>query len=251
MAQLKAYHRPSSLAEALQLLARPQVSTAIVAGGTYLNARLDETVEEVVDLQAIGLDQVGQVGDRLALGAMVRIQTLVDDDRVPALVRELAHREGPNTFRHQGTIGGVVASADPENELLAALLVYEAELEVQDSAVARRVPLADLLADMPASLGGGLITAVSLVTTGQGAAERVARTPADRPIVAAVGRLDAQGQLRLALCGVAKTPILVEPNLDQLKARLNPPGDFRGSPAYRQQMAAVLSRRVIDQLQGE
>jgi probable selenate reductase FAD-binding subunit len=251
MAQLKAYHRPASLVEALQLLARPQVSTAVVAGGTYLNARLDETVEEVVDLQAIGLDRVEQAGGRLALGAMVRIQTIIDDDRIPALVAELAHREGPNTFRHQGTIGGLVASADPENELLAALLVYEAEVEVQDSGGDRRVPLADLLADMPASLGGGLITAVSLVTTGQGAAERVARTPADRPIVAAVGRLDDQDQLRLALCGVAKTPILVDPHPDQLKARLNPPGDFRGSRAYRRQMAAILSRRVIDQLRKD
>lgn len=251
MAQLKAYHRPSSVEEALRLLARPQVSTAVVAGGTHLNARLGDATEEVVDLQAVGLDRVESNGDRLALGAMVRIQTLVEDSRVPALVRDLAHREGPNTFRHQGTVGGLIAAADPGSELLAALLVFEAEVEIQSAGGARRLALPDFLAKKPAALEGGLLTSVSLAVTGQGAAERAARTPADSPIVAAVGRREKQGQIRLALCGVAKTPILVSPNADQLKSQLNPPGNFRGSSEYRRQIAVVLARRVVAELEGE
>lgn len=249
MAQLETYHRPESVAEALQLLGRPQVNTAIVAGGTSIIARMAETVEEVVDLQATGLDQVNYAAGRLTLGAMVRLQTLVDEAQAPTLLREMAHQEGPNTFRHQGTVGGAVVMANPESEFLAALLVFEAEVEIQSTGGTRHMALPDFLADVPAALAGGLVTAISLATGGTGASERVARTPVDSPIVAAVARRDEAGQLHLALCGVAKTPILINPDgLNQLKAKLNPPGDFRGSSEYRRQMAVVLSHRVIGNL---
>ncbi|MEW5957776.1 MAG: FAD binding domain-containing protein [Chloroflexota bacterium] len=85
MPQLKAYHRPRHVAEVLQLLARPGVNTAIIGGGTYLTARLPELVDEVVDLQAVtGLDTITYTGQGVTLGAMVRLQTIVDDERAPA-----------------------------------------------------------------------------------------------------------------------------------------------------------------------
>lgn len=248
MPPIKSYHRPTSVAEALQLLARRGVNTAVLAGGTYLTAHLDELVDEIVDLQAAGLDQVRSEPGRLTLGAMVRLQTIVDEAQAPALVREAAHREGPNTLRNAATVGGLVIGADPESELLAALLVFEATVEVHPTAAGgpRTLPLPEFLADVPAALGGGLVTAVSLRTGGRAASERVARTPADRPIVAAVARLDEAGQVRLALCGVAPTPVLVEP--DRLEASLHPPGDFRGSGEYRRQMAIALTRRAVERL---
>lgn len=248
MPTLKTYHRPTSVDEALNLLVRSGVSSAVIAGGTYANAHLDESIDEVIDLQAVGLDELTVAGNRLSLGAMVRLHTLVDDERVPPLLRELAHREGPNTFRHQATVGGIVVGAEAESELLAGLLVHETEVTVQSAAGSKMLPLADFLADVPAALEGGLITAVSVAIAGLGASARVARTPADRPIVAAVARVDATGQPHLALCGVATTPILVTPDPDQLAPTLTPPADFRGSSDYRRQMAVTLSRRVLGEL---
>lgn len=246
MPPIKSYHRPTSVAEALQLLARRGVNTAVLAGGTHLTAHLDERVDEIVDLQAAGLDHVRSEPGRLTLGAMVRLQTIVDEAQAPGLVREAARREGPNTLRNAATVGGLVIGADPESELLAALLVFETTVEIESAGGSRTLRLPEFLADVPAALGGGLVTAVSLRTGGRAASERVARTPADRPIVAAVARLDEAGQLRLALCGVAPTPVLADP--DRLEASLNPPGDFRGSGEYRRQMAITLTRRVLDRL---
>lgn len=250
MPQLKAYHRPGSIDDALRLLSRPGVNTTIVAGGTDVVPRLPELVDEVVDLQRIpGLAEINYAGQNMTIGAMVRLQTIVDAGQAPALLREAARREGPNTLRHAATIGGLVAGAHPESELLAALLVFEAEVELQTGGGPRQIPLSNFLRDVSAALAGGLITAVSLKTTGKTASERVARTPADRPIVAAVARLGDDGQLRLALCGVAKTPVLVEP--EGVKAAINPPGDFRGSCEYRRQMAATLAKRVVGQLSAQ
>ncbi len=246
MPKIKAYHRPANLDETLKLLSRPGINTAIVGGGTYITAHLSDTVDEVVDLQAVGLTEVNYNGDRLTVGAMVRLQSLVEDNQAPALLREAAQREGPNTFRHAATVGGVVVGASKESELLAALLVFEAEVHLQSSHGAKRLPLADFLRDTSGALAGGLVTAVSLTTSGKTASARVGRTPADQPIVAAVARLAPSGQGYLALCGVAQTPVLVDPN--NIKAAINPPGDFRGSSEYRRQMAATLGQRVINEL---
>jgi CO/xanthine dehydrogenase FAD-binding subunit len=138
-----------------------------------------------------------------------------------------------------GTLGGEVATADPESELYAALLVHEAVETAQTSAGETLVPLAEIEVSEKE-----LITAVTIQRHGQTASDRVARTPADRPIVAVVGRRVADGVL-LAACGVAKRPILFNANgIDQLK----PPADFRGSSGYRREMTAVLSQRVLAEL---
>jgi CO/xanthine dehydrogenase FAD-binding subunit len=246
MPKLKAYHRPASLDEALRLLSRRGVNTAIVAGGTYINAHLDTMVDEVIDLQAVGLTGASYNGDHLTLGAMVRLQSIVEDSQAPALLRETAHREGPNTLRHAASVGGIVAGASKESELLAALLVFEAEVQIQSTHGSSPLSLTDFLRDGPAALEGGIVTAVSLATTGKTASARVGRTPADQPIVAAVARLDPNGKLHLALCGVAHTPVLLDPH--NVKAAVNPSGDFRGSSEYRRHMAATLAERVIGEV---
>lgn len=246
MPQIKAYHRPANVEEAIRLLARTGVNTAVVGGGTYITAHMDEQVDEVVDLQAVGLTGVSYQGDRLTLGAMVRLQTIVEDTQAPALLREAAHREGPNTFRHAATVGGVVAGAGKDSEFLAALLVSEAEVQIQSGRGSKSVALADFLADVSGSLEGGIITAVSLARDGKTASARVGRTPADQPIVAAAARLAPGGQTYLALCGVAATPVLVDPN--NVKGALNPPADFRGSSEYRRQVAATLATRVVSEV---
>lgn len=245
MQQLKSYHRPDSVEAALALLGRPDVKTAVIGGGTALIAALPADIEAVVDLQAVGLTAVDHTPDQMTIGAMVRLQTIVADKDAPELLRRMAHREGPNTFRNAATLGGVLVGADPESELLAALLVFEAVVWIQKAAGRQQVALPDFLVDAVGSLDGGLVTAVSLKKSGQTAHARVARTPQDKPIVAAVVRKDENGKLILALCGVGETAVLVDPAaLDSL----NPPGDFRGSSTYRKQMAAVLSKRILNEL---
>ncbi len=85
-----------------------------------------------------------------------------------------------------------------------------------------------------------------MATTGRTATARTGRTPADVPIVAAVGRHNGD-TLLLALTGVASTPRLVDQT--DIEA-LEPPADFRGSAEYRRHLAAVLIRRVVDDLGG-
>ncbi len=238
MATVTAYWRPSSVAQAFELLARP--GAVVVGGGTRLNAGPTDAPVEVVDLQALHLDGIElDSGDSVRVGATTTLQQLVDSDHVPAVVREAARRELPSTLRAQATLGGCIATGDAESELLAALLVHEAVVEVGRRGAIEEVPLEAALAALPIR-AGGVVLAVTIHTGGAAAAARTARTPADRAIVAAVARATPHGR-RIALTGVASTPRLV-----QAVDELAPIGDFRGSSEYRRALAAVLFERVAE-----
>ncbi len=243
MPQLQAYHRPTTITDALQLLLRQGINTAIIAGGTKIVATKGDMVNEIVDLQALGLTEVNYTGKGLSLGAMVRLQTIVDDDRSPKLLRTAVLQEGANTFRNAATIGGILAKAGKDSQLLATLLVFEAQVNIQTIDGPKTIPLVDFLRDVPSALNGGVLTSVFMKTMGKTAHAQVARTPADTPIVAVMARLADDGKIHLALSGVANTPILVDP--DNVKAAVNPTNDFRGSTEYRRQMAAILTKRVV------
>ena len=243
MRSISAYHRPAGLDEAVALLERPEVTTTVIAGGTALNTVELPAGTEVVDIQAVVPTTVERRGDRVHYGAMTRLTDLIAAEETPPLLAELARREGPNTLRNASTVGGTVAEGDWESELLAALLVHDARVSITGQT--DELPVQDLFADWSV-LDRALITEVSVAIGGETASARTGRTPADTPIVAAAGRIVANGS-RVALTGVADTPVLVDP--DDLSS-LSPPEDFRGSRQYRLELAGVLVARVIDQLGG-
>jgi carbon-monoxide dehydrogenase medium subunit len=239
--RLIGYHRPATRAEALALLTQPD--HLALAGGTSIRHDPGGRPTEVVDLQAADLAAIEVSGDAVVIGAMVDLQTIADDDRLPALVRELARLEQPSTVRTMATIGGTIAGGENTSRLLASLLVHDATVILEHAArPARRVPLAVLLERGPAP--GELIVSASIEPGGRGAHAATGRTPADEPIVAAVGRRHADRTV-LAICGAASTPVVVDP--DRLDG-LRPPGDHRGSPEYRRHLATVTARRVLDEL---
>ena len=234
---IDSYHRPSSLDEALHLVASDDA--AVLGGGTSL---IPTTMaRSVVDLQGLGLDGIALDGAEIDVGSMTRLRDLVESDLIPHELRDLAKREAPNTLRNAATAGGTVAGADPESELLAGLLVYRSTVNVVDPTGRTTLPLSEYLDTRPA----GIITEIRLQTGGRAATTRTGRTPADRPIVAAVARRDDEGTIVLALTGVASTPIVVDPNA---VSSLDPPSDFRGSTEYRRHLAETLSRRAVAEL---
>ncbi len=264
-----AYHRPDSVGETLQLLDRP--NSAILAGGTKLLASESGlAVDHVVDLQALGLNQIDGGQGMLSAGATCTLAdfaaTLAQDyvsDPASVLLQEVIHREGPNTYRNAATLGGSIASRLADSELLAALLVLEARLIIAGQSGSEDISLVTYLgAD---EWEAGLITNIEIPwTVGQGATERLARTPADYPIVSIAAWRSADGTTRLAATGIAARPVrllaaetavaggLSEETIpaaaSAARDATSHPGDFRGDTAYRAEMAEVLTRRVLQEL---
>ncbi len=263
-----AYYRPESLETALQLLAQPD-NVALAGGAQLLAQETGVTAAGVVDLQALGLANIDAVEQALHVGAMLRLSALAEyvvadiETAVPAQLLHTAIKQaGPNTYRNAATVGGVIASRLPDSELLAALLVLETSLTLH-TPEATQISLAEYLA--AAERPSGLITSITVPwQSGRGASERVARTPADYPIVAVTTWLPQNSSPRLAATGIGERPLRLTSAEAPLTAGINQtsisqaaenaaaaaahPGDFRGDAAYRAKMAAVLTQRVLEQL---
>jgi len=257
------YHKPETLADAWQTLQTPD--THPLGGGTKLLAgQLPLTVTGVMDLQRLGLNQIKLSDAGLQVGATVRLtdwaEFLVEqaDNSPAALLLNGIRRSGPNTYRNAATLGGTIASRLPDSELLAALLVLDVQLEIY--AKDQPVMLTDYLVSAQSP---HLITLITIPwQAGRGASERVARTPADYPIVSIHGWQGEDGLIRIAATGLAERPFRLPDIEDPLTeetieaaaqtARNSAvhPGDFRGDASYRAEMAAVLTRRVLQQMAG-
>lgn len=241
MTLIRAYHRPRTLDEALDLLQEPD--SAPLGGGTVLAGLPQSVPTSVVDLQALGLSDISRDGAATVIGATATLQQIADAASVPPLIRELAVREAPNTLRNAATVGGTVAASETESGLLAGLLAQEATVEIATSGGRTTVLLDDVLAGR-ASLGGGLIIAIRVTRGSTGAWAATGRTPADTPIVLVAG-VQTGDEHRLAATGVGATPRLID--LEAVDT-LDPPNDFRGSAAYRRHLAHVLGGRVVARL---
>ncbi|MGO8960072.1 MAG: FAD binding domain-containing protein [Streptosporangiaceae bacterium] len=245
MATVSAYWRPDTVENAIALLQRQ--GAVPVGGGTKVNAAPGVEPVEIVDLQALGLDCVEPLPSGVSIGALATLQRIAEDVTVPAAAREAARREEPSTLRAVATLGGCVAAARFDSEFLATLLAYDAVVTLTGPEGEQDLSLEALLAARW-QLHGRIIKHVAIATDGVTFAARTGRTSADRPIVAAVARRAADGR-RLALTGVAGTPVLVsEAGANGLGwlHQLDPPGDFRGSGAYRRALAAILAKRVLE-----
>ena len=254
--KLSDYHRPATPEAALELLRQP--GTMALAGGTSLLATPDSGVQAVVDLQGLSWRAIEARAGHLHVGSLVTLAELEASEVVVGaagdLLRQAAHHAGPNTLRNAATLGGLIGSRPPVSELLAALLVLGAQVELAEAPGAT-LPLEDYLIQAPA----GLVAAVSVPwpAAGTGAAEAIGRTPADMPIVHAAAWI-GPGGTRVAAGGVGvhvtrlagvEAALATTPDdhaaAVTATAGLEPPADFRGSAEYRRAMIGVLVRRVL------
>ena len=284
MLNLKEYHRPKDLTEAVALLQRKQPRTVVLSGGTWLVGEAPRDVEAVVDIANLGLNRILVEGNLVRIGAAVTHQQLVESEqlRTSALrvISETAQAMSGLNIRNRATIGGAIVTADAASPLVTALLACDAEVVIAGAKDKTKpadapsdfwkvLPLAGFLAYRRQILDEGtLITEVRMPLPSPDTRShytRVARTPRDYPIVCAVAAFAMKdgiaGHVRIAVGGVAATPIRLsrlefglekkrladwlDGEMEAQMALLDPPGDWLGSAEYRKEMARVLVRRAI------
>ena len=174
-------------------------------------------------------------------------------------------------MRNAASVGGAILEAwksaagltrEGPTEVVAALLVLRAELLFMRAGQGEwSVALNDYLATGAGAAPGDLLVECRFPhpTGGAHAAlARVARTPRDQSLVAAVALLD-EGLIRIAVAAggapvllaehTASRPPLAEALLDevarQAEAAVTAATDFRASAEYRRAMAGVLARRAL------
>src|SRR5499427_3834787 len=144
------YACPTTLPEAIQLLAARDGDAKAIAGGQSLvpmlafrlaQPTLLVDLRKLPDLRGIRISAKG-----VTLGAMVRWRDIEDDERLdtahPLLKAAIAH-VAHYQVRNRGTVGGSLAHADPAAEMPGIAVTCEAEIAVVGTAGARVIRAED------------------------------------------------------------------------------------------------------------
>jgi CO/xanthine dehydrogenase FAD-binding subunit len=254
---LREYHRPDDLEEAARLLRRREIKTVALAGGVGVVGEGSPAVEAVVDLSALGLDFIEQQGSVLRLGAMVRLQTLVEKlgDLAGGLLADTARQVAGANVRNAATLGGLLASGDIHSPLSVALAALKARAQIHGQP---DEPLwVDLASDVRIhGLEGQLITAVVIgqidAIAGAGY-EQVARTPADHPIVCAASVAYRSTETSTCIGGLLRDRLITAiggTKIGQIVPQDMPESaylsDFLGGAEYRRHVAPILAQRALN-----
>jgi carbon-monoxide dehydrogenase medium subunit len=273
--------QPRSVPEAVAMLARHGDDARAVGGGTTLVILMKQRAlyyPYLVDLQTIpGLAEIKVESDGVRIGALVTHRALEFSRVIRASFPALADAVGQIgnvRIRQTASIGGNLAHADYRLDPPPALLVLGAEVSLFGADGARTLPLsqffqglyetalkpAELLIDIKVPFMPENSRAVYL---------RYSTLSAnDWPCLGVAAFLSkAKGrcrELRVALGGLASTPVLVggldfvndqtldsaviERLLDTVDQQIAPFGDFRGSEWYKRRMARLFVKKAVEQL---
>lgn len=276
------YHRPSTKAEALEMLGTLD-GAKLLAGGQSLVAMLNMRyafVDHVVDINRVA-DLAGiTVGDEVRIGAMTRQRHILESaplkDRAP-VVAEALRFVGHLHTRNRGTIGGSLGHMDPAAELFGIATLLDATVHAQSARGARDIAIADYPQAFmtPALAPDEMITGVTLrpLPPGHGwsfheFAQRhgdfaIVAVGATVTLVSSGGGSGRIGEARIVLCGMGFAPrrladaermlagAIPEEGLmaeaAALAAREEAMSDAHVSGHYRRHLAGVLTRRALAQ----
>jgi len=143
------YHRAETLPEAIALNAAHS-DLPVMAGGTDLLVQWRAgaiDLEGVVDISGVeGLKLIEEGEDVIEIGAGAVHSDIIRDEAVKKylpLLAESCASIGAVQIQNRGTIGGNIMNASPAGDALPAILVYDAELKLQNLKGERWVQVRD------------------------------------------------------------------------------------------------------------
>ena len=151
-----AYHAPTSVAEAVDLLTEHGEDAKLLAGGHSLIPLMKLRLAEpgvLIDLGKIAdMAYIRESdGGGLAIGAMTTYAALESSDavrrRAPVLA-DAARQVADAQVRNMGTIGGSLAHADPAGDLPAVAIALNAELVTSSQGGHRSIGADDFFVDL-------------------------------------------------------------------------------------------------------
>ena len=271
------YHSPTSLDEAIALMATP--NARVLAGGQSLLPIMAFRLaapSALVDLRKIkGLDQIEITQDTIHLGPMVRWRDVERHEglaaALPMLTQAMEH-VAHYQIRNRGTVGGSLAHADPAAEFPGIAVTCDARIHLAGANGKREVAAADLfVGPLETCLQDGeIITSIALPRwpqarrwgfeefsqrRGDFALAGVAlfydlddKSRAQNVHIGVIGATDRPRRLadaEAALNGQALSEEVIAQACAAASAEVDPPSDIHGSAAYRRSLVGTLLQRAL------
>jgi aerobic carbon-monoxide dehydrogenase medium subunit len=277
-----AYARPTSVADALGLLATHGDKAKVLSGGQSLmpamNLRLISP-DLIVDIGGLAeLRGVAVSGNVIRIGALARHVDVLNSPEIaahaPLLTQAVAHVAHP-AIRNRGTFGGSLAHADPAAELPACMQALDATIIARGRDGERRIAAAGFFQGIfqTALSADELLVAVELPAAQQKSTyffHEFSRRHGDYALAGlaaqalvedgvlldlrlaffAVGDCPVLAKAANTLIGVPVTPKRLSEALAALAEELDPPTDQQATASMRKHFAGVLLTRCVSVLLG-
>ncbi len=277
------YYKPSTLDEALELLAKFKGDARILAGGTDLIVDLRSRIKKpkaVIDIKGIKeLHKLEYIeGKGLIVGATVTLNELLEHPIVKSKfhvlydsVRQLADMQ----LRNRATLVGNICNASPAADSAPALLVLDAKVKAVSKRGERVIEIKDFFkwVKKTALEPDEMVTEVFIPEPPEGSRGKyykATRNVEDLAIVGVAGLVAHPNEpskriVRLAYASVAPTPIriyeveelfkrdeplpkLIDEAVNIALRKVSPITDVRGSDWYRRHLVDVLTRKLLIEL---
>jgi carbon-monoxide dehydrogenase medium subunit len=271
------YARPSTVDDAVRVLAEAGEDAKLLAGGQSLIPVLRLRMAApalLVDLGRVeGLRGVTESGDELVIGAMTRHADVLRDPlvaRYAPLLAQATAKVADRQVRHLGTVGGSLAHADPAGDLPSVSLALDATMDIAGPSGRRSVPASEFFLDyLTSALEPSEVLVAIRVPKREGWGTHyekfnwVAQAWALVGVAAAVRRENGRiAEARVALSNMGSTPLRASSVEEALAgadasastvasaaalagAGTSPSSDVSASAEYRTHLATVLTRRAV------
>lgn len=272
------YTGPTSLDDALSMLAGNQETAKILAGGHSLLPLMKLRLAAPSMLIDVGkvdsLRYIDLEDGMLRVGALTRYVDLQSSELVhqhAPVLAQAASTVGDAQVRNRGTIGGSIAHADPAADMPSVVTSISALIELRSVRGAREVSADDFFRDIfetalePDEILTGI--RIPVVSSPKQYYEKYRRRLCDWAIVgvAASASIDSSGRIstpRVVLTNVGPKPIRAhateetldgrEPRLDVLKqasevaaTNVTPTPEINAPTHYKQHLVRVMTMRAL------
>ncbi len=272
------YRAPTTLDEALAVLAERGDDAKVMAGGQSLIPLLKLRFAQPALVLDIGrlpkLNVVTRQDGRLSIGALVRHVDVERDGNLAKtlpLLAEAAHWIADPLVRNRGTVAGSVCHADPSGDWGSVMLALGAEVVARSKKGERTIPVAEFFQGpfTTALKADEVVTEIRIpIPAGSagGAYNKLERKVGDFATVAVAVQVELRGE-KVAKAGIGLTSVGAtnikateaekalaghEPTDEVIReaARLaaaaaEPKDDMRGTAAYKKDVVRVFVQRGL------
>ena len=277
------YENPSSVDDAVKILAESGGKAKAMAGGTDLIVQLrvkDPRVDANTVVNVKNIPELNELSysasGGLTIGAAVPCHIIYNNEDVkkhyPALI-DSASLIGGTQIQGRASLGGNLCNAAPSGDSIPNLIAHNAVAKIAGPNGTREIPVEEVCTGpRQTSIGDDeLLISINFPSNGSGFGANyirfIPRNEMDIAVAGAGVSVTIENGVftsgRVALASVAPTPILVKEAEDALvgqpvgdaaiqkaadaaKNAAKPISDMRGTAEYRKHLCEVLTRRALN-----